>query len=149
MKMKIFGDGLHPNLFLILGAGIDVQAQTLGVKVKLVPSTSFLQNLRNISGILDTSELDVTLALLDGVTDKFGRPGFTLSSDDGGLFLLTGLVNKKSCSLRFLLGNLFGFDCSRELGGECKVLRRRVSNVRRRGERRRDSQSMTHRPAGC
>lgn len=110
------------RLFLILRAGIDVQAQTLGVKVKLVPATSFLQDLRNISGILDASELDITLALLDGVTDKFGGAGFTLGSDDGGLFLLAGLVDEESSSLGFLLGDLFGFDGSGELGGEREVL---------------------------
>lgn len=110
------------HLFLIFRAGIDVQAQTLGVKVKLVPATGFLQDLRNISGILDTSELDVTLALLDGVTDKFGGAGFTLGSDDGGLFLLAGLVDEEGGSLGFLLGNLLGFDGSGELRRECEVL---------------------------
>jgi hypothetical protein len=115
------GDGVN-RLFLIFGASIDVQAQTLGVKVKLVPATSFLQDLRNISGVLDASELHVTLALLDGVTDKLGGASFTLSSDDGGLFLLAGLVDEESGSLGILLGHLFGFDGSGELGGECKVL---------------------------
>lgn len=110
------------RLFLIFRASIDVQAQTLSIKVELVPATRFLQDLRNISGVLDTSELDVTLTLLDGVTDKFGRAGFTLGSDDGGLFLLAGLVDEESGSLCFLLGDLFGFDGSGEFGGECKVL---------------------------
>lgn len=110
------------RLFLIFRAGIDVQAQTLSIKIKLVPATSFLQDLRNISGVLDTSELDVTLALLDGVTDKFGRAGFTLGSDNGGLFLLAGLVDEESGLLGFLLGDLLGFDGSGEFGGERKVL---------------------------
>lgn len=109
-------------LFFIFRTGIDVQAQALGVKIKLVPATSILQDLRNISGVLDTSELDITLALLDGVTNKFGRAGFTLGSDDSGLLFLAGLVDEKSGSLGFLLGDLFGFNSGGELGRECKVL---------------------------
>jgi hypothetical protein len=115
------GDG-EKRLFLIFRTGIDVQAQTLGVKVKFVPATGFLQDLRNISGVLDTSKLDVTLALLDGVTDKFGGAGFTLGPDNGGLFLLAGLVDEESGSLGILLGDLFGFNGGGELGGECEVL---------------------------
>jgi hypothetical protein len=120
--MKKHSGRWFKGLFFVFRAGIDVQAQTLSIKVKLVLATSFLQDLCNISGVLDTSELNVTLALLDGVTDKFGRAGFTLSADDGSLFLLTGLVNNESGSLGFLLGDLFGFDGSGEFGGECKVL---------------------------
>lgn len=110
------------RLFLIFRAGIDVQAQTLSIKIKLVSAARLLQDLRNISGILNASKLDVTLALLDGVTDKFGRAGFTLGSDNGGLFLLASLIDEESGSLGVLLGDLFGFDGSGEFGGECKVL---------------------------
>lgn len=105
--------------------GIQVQTQTLGVQVQLVLAARLLQDLSNVPCILDLSELDVTLALLDRISDQLCRASLTLSADDRGLLLLTGFVNKESCSLGLLLGDLFGFNCSREFRREGKVLEMR------------------------
>jgi hypothetical protein len=81
-----------------------------------------LENLGNIPCVLDTSQFNITLALLDGITNKFGRAGFTLGSDDSSLLLLTGLVDEEGGSLSVLLCDLFSFDGGGELGRECKML---------------------------
>jgi hypothetical protein len=43
------------------------------------------------------------------------------------LLLLAGFVNNECGSLGFLLCDLLSFDSGRELGRECKVLKRMVS----------------------
>lgn len=101
---------------------VDIQAQTLGVKVQLIPTAVLLQDIGDVPCVLDTSQFDVSLALLDGVTDKLRGAGFTLGTDNGGLLLLAGLVDEESCALGFLLSNLLGFDGGGEFGGECEVL---------------------------
>jgi hypothetical protein len=62
------------------------------------------------------------VVLLDGFADKLRRTGFTLSSDNCGLFFLTSFVNNECSSLSFLLSNLLGFNCSREFRREVEVL---------------------------
>ena len=54
------------NLFALFVVGVEVQAQSLAVQVELVLATTFVQDLSNVTGIFDLTELDVTLALLDG-----------------------------------------------------------------------------------
>jgi len=110
------------NLFRVLRTRIDVQAQTLGVKVELVAAAIVLQNTGNVPGILNFSQLDVTPVLLDSISDKLCRTGFTLSADNEGLLLLASLVDQESSLLSLLLGDLFRFDGSGEFGRECKVL---------------------------
>jgi hypothetical protein len=100
--------------------GVDVQAKTLGIKVDLV--VALLQDGGNVSGILEFTQLNVTAALLDGVTNQLGGTGFTLGANDHGLLLLAGLVDDEGGALGFLLGDLLGFDCGGELGREGKVL---------------------------
>lgn len=51
---------------------MDVQAQTLVVKVQLVPAAVLLEDSGNLSGVLDLAQLDITLALLDRVTNQLG-----------------------------------------------------------------------------
>lgn len=110
------------NLFALFGLGVDIQAQPLSVQVKLVLATSLVQDLSNVTGIFDLSKLDVTLALLDGVTNKLGRAGFTLRADNEGLLFLTGLVDHECSTLSVLLCNLLGLNSSCELRGEGQVL---------------------------
>lgn len=63
-----------------------------------------------MTSILDLTQLDVTLALLDGITNEFGGTSLTLGADNEGLLLLAGLVDQESSTLGFLLGDLLGFD---------------------------------------
>lgn len=111
------------GLFLLTVAlGIQVQTQTLGIQVELVLATGFLEDLSNVPCVLDLSELNVTLALLDRISDQLRRASLTLCADDSSLLLLAGLVDNESSSLGLLLGDLLGFNSSRKLGGEGKVL---------------------------
>ena len=97
-----------------------VQAQTLGAEVYLV--VALLQDASNGSGVLKLSEVDVTAALLDGISNQFCRAGLTLCADDHSLLLLTCFVDNECCSLCILLRDLLCFNSGGELGGECKVL---------------------------
>ena len=106
---------------VLLGVVADVEAETLGVEVDLV--VALLEDLNNGLGVVELTQVDVRSALLDGVTDELGRAGLTLGSDDHGLLLLSGLVDDEGGTLGVLLGNLLGFDCGGELGGEGEVLR--------------------------
>jgi hypothetical protein len=107
-------------LLLVCVALADVQAQTLAVKVDLV--AALLQDASNAPCVLELPQVDVTPALLDGVTNQFCGTGLTLGANNGGLLLLTGLVDNESSALGFLLRNLLGFYCGGELGREGKVL---------------------------
>jgi len=51
---------------------VDVQTQTLIVKVQLVLAAVLLEDSGNLSGVLDLAQLDVTLALLDSITNQLG-----------------------------------------------------------------------------
>jgi hypothetical protein len=64
------------------------------------------------------------------------------------LLLLSGLVDDEGGTLGVLLGNLLGFDCGGELGGECKVLRF-VSIVYASDVAEDDIRLMRHRPTEC
>ena len=108
-----------------MAEGVDVETKTLGVEVDLV--VALFQDGGDVSGVLELTELNVTAALLDSVTNQLGGTGLTLSADDHGLLLLAGLVDDESGTLGFLLGDLLGFDCGGELGREGEVLERHVS----------------------
>ena len=117
-------------LLLVRRRLANVQTQAPAVKIDLV--IALLQNLGNIPRILKLSQVDITPALLDGVTNQLGGTGLTLCADDGGLLLLAGLVDDECRTLGFLLCDLLGFYCGSKLGGEGEVL----WNVRRwRGRR--------------
>lgn len=116
-------------LFRVFDVGVDVQTQTLGIQVQLVLATVLLQNLGNLTSILDLTQLDVTLALLDGITNEFGGTGLTLGADNEGLLLLAGLVDQESSTLGFLLGDLLGFDSGGEFRGEGQVLLKGTTSV--------------------
>jgi hypothetical protein len=105
--------------------GVDVKTKALSIEVDLV--VALLQDGSDVSGVLELTQLNVTAALLDGITNQLGGTGLTLSADDHGLLLLAGLVDNESSTLGFLLGNLLGFDGGGELGREGKVLGIRVS----------------------
>ena len=74
------------------------------------------------AGVFNLLELDVRLALLDGVTNQLGGAGLTLGANDGSLLLLTGLVNDESGTLSLLLCDLLGFYGGGEFGREGEVL---------------------------
>jgi len=75
-----------------------------------------------VTGIFNLPELDVTLALLDGVTNKLSGAGLTLCADNEGLLLLAGLVDHECSALSVLLCNLLGLNGGGEFGGEGQVL---------------------------
>ena len=80
-----------------------VQTQTFSIEIQLVLATGFLYYSGNISGILNLSEIDVTSALLDSLSDTLGGSGLTLSADASSLLLLSGSVADESRSSSFLL----------------------------------------------
>lgn len=110
------------NLFALLVVGVDVQAQSLAVQVELVLATTLVQDLSNVTGIFDLPELDVTLALLDSITNELSRAGFTLCADNESLLLLAGLVDHECSALSVLLSDLLSFNSGGKLGGEGQVL---------------------------
>src|SRR4051794_20012083 len=110
------------SLFDLLGVGVDVQAQALGIKVELVLAAVLLEDLGNVASVLDLTELDVALALLDGVTNELGRAGLTLCANNECLLLLTSLVDHERGTLGVLLGDLLGLNSGGELGGEGQML---------------------------
>lgn len=81
-----------------------------------------LQNLCDALRVVKLPQIDVGPRLLDGVTDELGGSGLTLGADNGGLFLLAGLVDDEGGALGVLLSDLLGFDGGGELGGESKML---------------------------
>src|ERR1700744_3303907 len=85
---------LLPRHAIVL-SGVDVKPTTLRVKIPLVLPTSFLHERGNIAGMLNLAELDVTPALLDGVSYQFCRSGFTLCANDCCLLLLSCPVDQK------------------------------------------------------
>lgn len=115
-------------MFFLLAAVLhNIQAQPIGVKEKFIPATVLLEDCRYAAGSLDLLEFNVGLGLLNGVTNELSRAGFSLGSDNHGLFLLTGFVDDEGGALGFLLGNLFGFHSRGELRREGQVLVNRVS----------------------
>jgi hypothetical protein len=111
---------VRPLLLVRCGLA-DIQTETPAVKVDLV--CALLQNLCNVPCVLELPEINVTPALLDGVTNQLGGAGLTLGANDGGLLLLAGFVDNESSTLGLLLCDLLGFDCGGKLGGEGEVLR--------------------------
>lgn len=108
-------------LFILVLTGLaDVQAQTLRVEVDFV--LGLLQDARDVLGVLELPEVDVRVALLDGVTDQLGRARLTLRPYDHGLLLLSRLVDDEGGALGFLLRDLLGFYGGGEFGGEGELL---------------------------
>ena len=138
------------KLFALFAVGVDIQAQALAVQVELVLATAFVQDLSNVTSIFNLPELNVTLALLDGVTNKLRGAGLTLCADNEGLLLLAGLVDHECSTLSFLLCDLLGLNRGCEFGGEGQVLcgDTMLEAVQARG-RRRYIQSRTHHPEQC
>lgn len=139
------------NLFALLAVGVDIEAQSLAVKVELVLATALVDDLSDVTGIFDLAELDVTLALLDGVTNELGGAGLTLCADNEGLLLLAGLVDHECSTLSVLLCDLLGLNCGCELGGEGQVLCGDIvleAVCASRGQRR-YVLSRKHRPEQC
>lgn len=82
-----------------------------------------------MTSVLDLSQLNVALALLDSISNQLGGAGLTLRADNEGLLLLASLVDKESSTLSVLLGNLLGLDGGGEFGGEGQVLLERRKSV--------------------
>ena len=118
----LHGDALLPArpLLLVRRSLTDVQTEALAIKVDLI--AALLQNLCNIPLVLEFSQVNITPALLDSVSNQLGGTGLTLCADDGGLLLLAGFVDNEGGALSFLLCDLLGFYCSCELGGEGEML---------------------------
>jgi hypothetical protein len=98
----------------------DVETQAICIEVHLI--LALLQDLGDALCVLKLPQVDIRPRLLNGVTNQLGGTCLTLSADYGGLLLLAGLVDDESGALGFLLGDLLGFDCGGEFGGECEVL---------------------------
>jgi hypothetical protein len=110
---------LGPLLLVRLSLS-NVQTQAVRVKVYLVARV--LQNLSNIPCVLKLPQINVRPALLDGVSNKFGRASLTLCANNSSLLLLTGFVDDEGGTLRFLLCDLLGLDSGGEFWGEGEVL---------------------------
>ena len=110
---------LLSSCFVVSGLA-DVQAQALGVEVDLV--LRLFKDRSDIPCVLEFSEIHVTPALLDGVTDQLCGTCLTLCAHDGGLLLLSCFVDDECGTLRFLLGDLLCLDGGCELGGEGEML---------------------------
>ena len=108
--------------FLILVRLCYIEPQPIRIQIQLVLSTRLLKNLSNVPCVLDSPEIYVASALLNGVTDEFCGAGFTLGAYDRGLFFLAGFIDHEGGTLRFLLGDLLRFHCGSEFGGESEVL---------------------------
>lgn len=74
-----------------------------------------------ILGCLDTSKLDESGVLLDGVTDELGSLGLTLGLDHNRLLLLQSTLDNVLGALSVLLGDLLGLNSGRVFLGEGKV----------------------------
>lgn len=68
--LKVFSPLLLPTTLLVLAGLGDVETKALGVEVDLV--VALLEDRSNISGVLELSEVNVTAALLDSVTNQLG-----------------------------------------------------------------------------
>lgn len=135
-----------PASSLVVVALGNVQTKTLGVEVDLV--VALLENGGDVAGVLELPQVDVAAALLDGITDELGRTCLTLSAHDGGLLLLSGLVDNESGALGFLLCDLLGFNSGSELGREGEVLEGYKSVIARADtEQQQDLQLMRHHQA--
>lgn len=131
--MKAFRSKEHLCLLVlrsVVAKGVDVKTKTLSIEVDLV--VALLEDGSDVSGVLELTQLNVTAALLDGITNQLGGTGFTLSADNHGLLLLAGLVDDEGSTLCFLLGYLLGFDCGGKFGREGKVLETHVSKEKHR-----------------
>lgn len=107
-------------LLLVRCALADVETQTLAVEVDLV--RALLQDTGNCPCVLELPQVNITPALLDGVTNQLCGTSLTLGANDSGLLLLAGLVDNEGGALGFLLSNLLGFYRGGEFGGEGEVL---------------------------
>ena len=100
----------------------DIQPQPLGIQIQLILPPCLLQQTRNIPRILNSPEIHITPTLLDGITDEFRAASLTLRAYHCSLFFLASFVDHEGRALGFLLGDLFGFYCGGEFGGEGEVL---------------------------
>ena len=100
----------------------NIQPQSLGIQIQLILPPCLLQQTRNIPRILNSPEIHITPTLLDGITDEFRAASLTLRAYHCSLFFLASFVDHEGRALGFLLGDLFGFYCGGEFGGEGEVL---------------------------
>lgn len=91
---------------------IDVKQQGVGIQHDSVATSS--NNLRNLTCCVDSLQVQETRLVLDSLTNKFCTLGFTLSTNNDGLLLLSSLVDNESSSLSILLSNLLSFDSTFE-----------------------------------
>lgn len=91
------------------------------VQVKLVLAV-LLQDLSNLASVLNLTQLNVALTLLNGLSNQLGGTGLTLCADNESLLLLASLVDQESSTLSILLGYLLSFNGSSEFGREGQVL---------------------------
>ena len=97
-----------------------IKAKAIRVQVDFV--CALLQDLRNVLRVLELPQIDICPALLDRVTNQFGRSCLTLCADDSSLLLLTRLVDDESGTLCLLLSDLLSFDGGGKFRREGKVL---------------------------
>jgi len=107
---------------MLVAVSENVETETLGVEIQLVLSSGILDQLGNVPGIFNLAQLDITLGLLDCITNELRRAGFSLGSDDHSLLLLPSFVDHKCGTLSLLLSDLLGFDGGSELRRERQML---------------------------
>jgi hypothetical protein len=108
------------SLPLLTRPRINIQPQHIRIQENLIPAV--LQDSRDILRVLKLPQINVTSALLDGLTNQLCGTSLTLGADNSGLLFLAGFVDHEGGALGFLLGDLLGFDGGGEFGGEGEVL---------------------------
>jgi len=108
------------SLPLLTRPRIDIQPKHIRIQEYLIPAV--LQNTCNVLCVLKFSQVNVTSALLDGLTNQLCGTSLTLGADNGGLLFLAGFVDHEGGALGFLLCDLLGFDGGGEFGGEGEML---------------------------
>lgn len=78
------------------------EAQSLCIQEELVLPSSLGQDCGNAPCILNSPKLDIASRLLDCITNKLGRAGFSLCFNNHSLLLLTSTIDNKGSSLGFL-----------------------------------------------
>mmetsp|Transcript_28017 Transcript_28017/g.47960 ORF Transcript_28017/g.47960 Transcript_28017/m.47960 type:complete len:234 (+) Transcript_28017:318-1019(+) len=83
-----------------------VDHETVAVQVHLVAALG--DSLGDLLRRLNTTKLQESRVVLDGISDKLGGLGLSLGSDDNRLLLLQGTLHNVLGTLTVLLGHLLG-----------------------------------------
>ena len=109
----------HALLEFVVGITHEVQQQSIGIEVNLV--STLADNVGNIPGGVDPSELHEARIALDGGTDELGTLRLSPCLGNDGLLLLLRSDDDVLGPLGLLLGDLLGLDGAGVFGREGEV----------------------------